>query len=55
MGRRMDPVLLSVLILIVAAIVWNYALIRSLNRRLTTLEKQHLALLADLEERLLQG
>lgn len=51
----MDPVLLSVLILIVAAIVWNYVLIRLLNRRLTALEKQHLALLADLEERLFQN
>ena len=54
-GRRMDPVLLSVLILIVAAIVWNYVLIRSLDRRLTTLEKQHLALVAELEERMLHG
>ena len=51
----MDPVLLSVLILVVAAIVWNYALIRSLDRRLTALEKQHLALVAELEERMLQG
>ena len=54
-GRTMDPVLLSVLILVVAAIVWNYALIRSLDRRLTALEKQHLALVAELEERMLQG
>lgn len=51
----MDPVLLSVLILIVAAIVWNFALIRSLDRRLTTLEKQYLALVAELEERMLHS
>ena len=51
----MDPVLLSILILIVAILAWHYIQIRSLNRRLAILEKQHLALLEDLEERFYGG
>lgn len=48
----MNPVLLSLLILIVAILAWHYVQIRSLNRRLESLEKQYLALVEDLEERL---
>jgi len=48
----MDPVLLSLLILIVAILAWHYVQIRSLNQRLGSLEKQYLALVEDLEERL---
>jgi Tfp pilus assembly protein PilV len=47
-----DPVLLSILLVIVAILAWQYLQIRSLARRLQSLEKQHLALIEDLEERL---
>ncbi len=39
-------------ILIVAAIAWSLFQIRSLSRRLESLEKQHLALVAELEDKL---
>jgi hypothetical protein len=48
----MDPVLLLTLILIVAAIAWSFVQIRTLNRRLTSLEKQYLALVAEIEEKI---
>lgn len=48
----MDPVLLSILILIVAIMAWHYMQLRSLNQRLTSLEKEYLALVQQLEERL---
>lgn len=51
----MDPVLLSILILIVAIMVWHYIQIRSLNQRLKSLEMQHLALVEELEERAYPG
>jgi hypothetical protein len=50
-----DPVLLSILILIVAIVAWHYIQIRSLNQRLTSLEKEYLALVEELEERLYTG
>jgi hypothetical protein len=40
------------LVLIVAAIAWSFVQVRSLNQRLTSLEKQHLALVAELEEKI---
>ena len=49
-----DPVSFSVLILAVAAIAWIYGLVRTLEQRLTTLEKEHMALVAELEDRLYQ-
>ena len=52
MSSAMDPVLLLILVLIVSAIAWIYWQMQVLNRRLTTLEKEHLALVAELEERL---
>ena len=51
-GDAMDPALLLTLILIVAAIAWNFVQIRTLNRRLTSLEKQYLALVAEIEEKI---
>jgi hypothetical protein len=48
----MDPVLLLILVLIVSAITWIYWQVQVLNRRLTSLEKEHLALVAELEDRL---
>ena len=53
--NAMDPVLLSILILVVAITAWNYTQIRSLNRRLASLEKEYLALVQELEERLYTG
>ena len=49
-----DPVLLSILLLIALITAWNYTRVQSLNRRLTTLEKEYLALVQELEERLYQ-
>lgn len=54
MFSGVDPILFSVLILIVAAVIWNYMQVQMLNRRLNSLEKQHLALVAELEERMYQ-
>jgi hypothetical protein len=48
----MEPAVFLTLTAIVAAIVWHFAQIRGLERRLASLEKQHMALVADLEERL---
>ena len=48
----MDLSLAVTLVLIVAAIAWHFVQIRMLNQRLAALEKQYLALIADLEEKL---
>jgi hypothetical protein len=48
----MDPALLLTLILIVAAIAWSFMQIRTLSRRLASLEKQHLALVAEIEDKI---
>ena len=48
----MEPVLVLSLTAIVAAIIWNFAQMRALERRLNSIEKQHLALVADLEDHL---
>jgi hypothetical protein len=50
-----EPLLISAVILIAAVCGWNYLQIQILNRRLAALEKQHLALVADLEERLYES
>lgn len=52
MPNGIDPVLLSVLVLLVSAVMLIYAQLRALNRRLTSLEKEYLALVVELEERL---
>ena len=52
MSSGTDPVLLLILVLIVSAIAWTYWQVQGLNRRLASLEKEHLALVAELEERL---
>jgi hypothetical protein len=46
----MEPVLVLTLTAIVAAIFWNFVQMRALERRLNSIEKQHLALVADLED-----
>jgi hypothetical protein len=48
----MEYSLLVPLVLIVAGIAWCISQVRSINQRLTVLEKQHLALVAELEERI---
>lgn len=48
----MEPAFVLTFTAIVAAIIWNFFQIRALERRLNSIEKQHLALVADLEERL---
>ena len=40
----MEPVLVLTLTAIVAAIIWNFVQMRALERRLNSIEKQHLAL-----------
>ena len=55
MAGGIDPILLSVLILIAAAVIWNSVQLKALNRRLTALEKEHLALVQELEERLYES
>jgi hypothetical protein len=47
--------LLSVLILVAALAAWNYIQVRTLNQRLSALEKEHLALVQDLENRMFRG
>lgn len=47
----MEPVLVLTLTAVVAAIIWNFAQMRALERRMNAMEKQHLALIADLEDR----
>ena len=47
-----DPILLSLLILIIAAVVWLHLQLRAMGQRLESLEKQHLALVEELEQRL---
>ena len=46
--------LLSLLIVVAALAAWNFTQIRALTRRLTALEKEHLAMVQQLEERLYQ-
>ena len=47
----MEPVLVLTLTAMVAAIIWTFIQLRTVERRLGALEKQHLALVADLEDR----
>lgn len=50
-----DPVVLSILVLAFAMVGWLHLQVRALNQRLQSLEKQHLALVEQLEERLFGG
>ena len=50
--NSMDLTLPLTLMVVVAALAWTFVQIRGLNRRLSLLERQHLALVADLEEKL---
>ena len=51
----MEYTLPFTLVLIVAAIAWGFFQIRAINQRLTALERQHLALVADLEDKIYRG
>lgn len=48
----MDLSLILTLVLVVAAIAWTFVQLRAINQRLASLEKQYLALVADLEAKL---
>jgi hypothetical protein len=50
--NAVDPILLALLFFALAGAGWNYTQVRSLNERLTKLEKEYLALVQELEERL---
>lgn len=51
----MDLSLILTMVLIIGAIAWNYLQMRALHRRLAVLERQYLALVADLEEKIYSG
>jgi hypothetical protein len=51
----MDISLIVTLVLVVGAVGLNFFQIRALDKRLTALEKQYLALVADLEEKIYPG
>ena len=55
MASEVDPVMALTLLVIVCAIAWVYFQVAALNRRVTALEKEHLALVAELEERLFRS
>ncbi len=48
----MDPNVILVMFVFLVVIVWIFNVIRKLDQRLQALEKQHLALVAELEDRL---
>ena len=48
----LDPVLLSFFIFVVAVLGWQQIQVRTLGQRVSALEKQHLALVEELERRL---
>lgn len=48
----MELALPLTLLLVVMAITWGFFQLRALNQRLTSLEKQYLALVKDLELRI---
>lgn len=48
----MELALPLTLLLVVMAITWGFFQLRALNQRLTSLEKQHMALVEDLELRI---
>ncbi len=48
----MEGTFLLTQILIIAAIAWVFFQLRALSQRIESLEKQHLALVAELEDKL---
>lgn len=50
-----DPIAVALLFLTIAFVAWNHFQIRSLGDRLAKLEKEHLALIQELEERIYPG
>ncbi len=55
MPNGIDPPVIAISLLILTALIWCYVQIQALNRRLTSLEKQHLALILELEENLYEA
>ena len=51
----MDPNMILVTLVFLVVIGWIYSVVRKLEQRLAALEKQHLALVAELEKRLYPG
>jgi hypothetical protein len=51
-ATEMDPNVILVTVVFLVVIGWIYTVVRKLEQRLHTLEKQHLALVAELENRL---
>jgi hypothetical protein len=47
-----DPVTVGLLVLVFAFVAWNYFQIRSMDERMSKLEKEYLALIQELEERI---
>ena len=50
-----DPVTVGLLVLVFAFVAWNYFQIRSMDERMSKLEKEYLALIQELEERIYNG
>jgi hypothetical protein len=48
----MDPVIMIALVLLAGPTLWVHGLVKKLDQRLRNLEKQHLALVAEIERRL---
>jgi hypothetical protein len=48
----MDPVIMIVFVLFASVTFWVHSLVKKLDQRLRSLEKQHLALVAEIESRL---
>ncbi len=51
----MDPNVILVMVVFLVLVGWIFNIIRKLDQRLQALEKQHLALVAELENRLFPG
>jgi ATP-dependent protease HslVU (ClpYQ) peptidase subunit len=51
----MDPLIMIVIALFAGATLWVHTIFKKLDERLSNLEKQHLALVAELEQRFYQG
>lgn len=51
----MEPLIMIVFLLFAGVSIWVYGLYKKLDERLANLEKQHLALVAELEQRLYRG
>lgn len=52
MPGGVDPILLSLLIVALAAVAWLYLQVKALNQRVATLEREYLALVSELEDKM---